>query len=229
MVLVMLVLATIGMAACGETGDDDADRGDRGTVATTTARTPPPAPAADLNDVAHARRALIRLADLPEGWREEEGSVTRLDCGTFHPYDGASSIVTSARLTIDSAGVQERIAIYPSVAASRRALRRLDSRPATTCLRQELRRHVSAEAGGPAKPTQLARLDRLGPTAHARRYITSAIGNYGKVIGYIDAVHERVGRALVALVFVAGPAPPDEELYDSVVALVSRRVKTTLG
>jgi len=224
--LSVLIVVAMPLAACGDAGDAD----DAATaVATTRAEARRAPPAAPVDDVARAESALVRLTDFPEGWSEQSGTVTRLRCGSFEPWAGASALVRSRRLTQDHAGVQERIALYPTEAAARTALRRLDSRTAADCLRRELRRHVSEESGGPATPARLVRLDRLGPHAHAKRYLSISVSNYGKVVGYIDAVHQRVGRTVAALVFVTGPAAPDEALYDRVVALVSRRLQTALG
>lgn len=226
--LLVLIVVAVPLAACGDTGD----AGDAATaVATARAerrRTRPVAPA-PADDVARAERALVRLADFPEGWSEEDGMVTRLRCGSFEPWAGASALVRSRRMTQDHAGVQERIALYPTVAAARAALRRLDSRTAAGCLRRELRRRVSQESGGPASPARLVRVDRLGANAHAKRYLSISVSSYGKVVGYIDAVHERIGRAVAALVFVTGPTVPDEELYDRIVGLVQKRLHTTLA
>ncbi|MGN6189699.1 MAG: hypothetical protein ACTHOE_12445 [Conexibacter sp.] len=226
----MLVLAT-AVGGCGNAGSRSAG----GTTATapasatkpSTQARPPPRPA---NDVARAEAALIRLADMPSReWSQQSGNVTRLHCGSFEPFAGARALVRSRRLTQDHAGVQERIALYRSPAAAAHALRRLDSRIAANCLRHELRRHVSEESGAPAGPAELVRAEPLGPTANARRYTSTSVSQYGKVVGYIDAVHARVGRALAALVIVSGPAPPDEALYNRVVALVTRRLNATLG
>jgi hypothetical protein len=225
-VVLVLLVVTTAVAACGNAGDGD----DGATVATTTSSQPqtrPAAPSAD--DVAWAKQALVRLTDLPQGWSEQRGNVTRLNCGSFEPFRGSSALVRSPRLTLEHAGVQERIALYRTVAAARRALARLDSDRAADCLRRELRRHVSEEAGAPAGPAKLVRVDRLGRTAHATRYMSTSVSNYGKVIGYIDAVHALQGRAVAALVFVTGPARPNEELYDDVVAVVMRRLRTTLS
>jgi hypothetical protein len=223
-VLVTLVVAT-AVAACGNAGDG----GDARTAAATTTGRLPRAPKPPVNDVARAERALVSLADMPQGWSEQTGNVTRLHCGGFEPFRGSSALVRSRRLTLDHAGVQERIALYPTVAAARRALARLDSDRAAACLRRELRRHVSEEASAPAGPAKLARIDRLGPRAHATRYISTSVNQYGKVIGYIDAVHALQGRVLAALVFVTGPARPDEELYNDVVGLALRRLRATLS
>lgn len=226
-VLVMLLVAT-AVTACGGAGGDGAG----GTVATTRrTRTQPSASrvSQNLSDVTIAKRSLVKLADLPAGWTEGGGTVTRLQCGRLEVFRGASALVRSPRLTQDHFGVQERVAVYPTVAAAQAALRRLDSRTAAGCLRRELQRHVSEESGGPARPARLVRADRLGPTATARRYISASISSYGKVIGYIDAVHVRVGRALAALVLVSGPAPPEADLYEHVVQLAPKRLQTTLG
>jgi len=182
-----------------------------------------------MSDIALAKSALVRRADLPGGWGVDSGTVTRLNCGTLQPFRGASALVRSKRMTQDHAGVQERVAIYPDVASARQALRRLDSSAAAACLRRELQRRVSEEAGGPASPARLVRADRLGPTATARRYISSSVSSYGKVIGYIDAVHVRIGRALGALVFVSGPAPPEVELYDHIVQIAPSRLQAVIG
>jgi hypothetical protein len=226
-VLIMLLVA-VGIAACGDAGDD----GGQTTAATTRtqARAPPrESPSGGGSDLTLAKRALVRLDDLPGGWTEDGGTVTRLRCGAFHPFLGASALVRSTRLTQDHSGVQERIAVFPSAAIARRELVRLDSRTAAGCLRREVRRRVSEEAGGPAGPAELVRAERLGPGAQARRYVSTSVSSYGKVVGYIDAVHVVAGRSLAALVFVSGPSPPDEALYERVVEIVSRRLQSTLG
>jgi hypothetical protein len=226
-VLAMLLVAT-AVVACGGTSDDG---GGTTTAATATARTQP-APSgtsAAGGDAALAERSLVRLADLPDGWSESGGTVTKLQCGTLQPFRGASALVRSKRLTHDHYGVQERVAVYPTTAAARAALRRLDSPTAADCLRRELRRHVSDEAGGPASPARLVRAERMGPSSTTRRYISISVSSYGKVIGYIDAVHVRLGRALAALVFVSGPAPPEVALYERIVQIAPRRLQATLG
>jgi hypothetical protein len=229
---VAMLLVASALAACGGAGDGG-DGDGRGTVAaaTTTTRTEATAPraSAHVGDAVLARRALVRLADLPDGWSEDRGTVTRLRCGAFQPFRGASALIRSRRLTHEHAGVQERVAIFPTVAIARRELRRLDSGTAAACLRREVRRRVSEEAGGPASPARLVRVERLGPAATARRYISESVSSYGKVIGYIDAVHVRVGRALAALVFVSGPSPPEGALYERVVKLAPRRLQVALG
>lgn len=219
-----MLLVAIGVAACGDAGDGGGGANPPAAAATRTEQ-----PAAEMGDVARAERALVSLVDVPEGWSEDDGTVTKLRCGSFDAYEGASAVVRSRRFTHDRSGVQERIALYPDDAAAVRGLRRLDSPTAAACLRSEVRRRVSQEAGGPASPAKLVRIDRLGPSAHARRYVSESVSSYGKVIGYIDAVHMRVGRAVAALVFVDGPAPPDEALYDEIVDVVSRRLQATLG
>lgn len=230
-VLVALLVAT-ALAACGDTRDS---AGGRTTAAARTTATQPAAPPAsedadaDASDVVLARRALVRLSDMPQSWGQDRGTVTRLHCGRLQVFRGATALVRSNRLTLEHAGVQERIAIYPNAAAALRALRRLDSPTAVRCLQRELRRHVSEESGGPAGPADLVREESLGPAASARRYVSVSVSSYGKVVGYIDAVHQRLGRVVAALVLVAGPTPPDEELYDDVVGLVSRRLRVTLG
>jgi hypothetical protein len=223
---VAMVVVAAALAACGDASDRDG--GGAATAAAPT-RTTTPAAALPRGDVARAEHALVRLADLPGGWSEQAGNVTRLRCGGFDPFLGASALVRSRRLTQENTGVQERIALYRSPAAAARALRRLDSSAAARCLRQELRRHVSEEAEGPAGPANLVRAERLGPAANARRYTSEGIAEYGKFVGYIDAVHARVGRALAALVVVSGPTPPDEALYDRIVAVVTRRLNATHG
>jgi hypothetical protein len=227
-VVLVLLLVAMAVAACGGAGDDGAGT----TVArTTTARTQP-APSGTseaASDVTLATRSLVRLTDLPDGWSEDGGTVTRLQCGTLQPFRGASALVRSKRLTHDHYGVQERVAVYPNSAAARAALRRLDSRTAADCLRRELRRHVSEEAGGPASPARLVRAERMGQNSTTRRYISVSVSSYGKVIGYIDAVHVRMGRALAALVFVSGPTPPEVPLYERIVQIAPRRLQTTLG
>lgn len=230
LVLVMLIAVT-AVVACGDAGDD-ADRGDSVSAPASTPppRTRPAPPPPPTTDVARAKAALVRLADMPDDmWSEQRGVVTRLECGGFEPFAGASAIVRSPRLSQEHSGVQQRIALYRSAAAARRALRRLDSDRAASCLRRELRRHVTRESGGPAGPARLVRAERLGPTSNARRYTSTSVSNYGKVVGYIDAVHARVGRALAALVIVSGPTPPGEALYEQVVSTVTRRLQTTLG
>jgi len=221
-----MLLVAMAVTACGAASDDGGGR----TVATSSTQTNAASSAsADVSDVALAKRALVRRADLPGGWGMDSGTVTKLNCGRLQPFRGASALVRSRRMTQDHAGVQERVAVYPDVASARQALRRLDSSAAAVCLRRELQRRVSEEAGGPASPARLVRAERLGPTATARRYISSSISSYGKVIGYIDAVHVRIGRALGALVFVSGPAPPEVELYDHIVQLAPRRLQAVIG
>lgn len=224
-VLVVLVAAT-ALVACGSADDRGSGRAGTATASSSPQARPPPAAT---DDVTAARGALVRLADLPKPWTVQGGNVTRLRCGGFDPFAGADALVSSRRLVFEGEGVQERIALYRSAAAAARALRRLDSRTAANCLRHELRRHVSAEAGGPSGPARLVRAERLGPTSHAKRYTSIAVGTYGKVAGFIDAVHARVGRALLALVLVSSPQPPEEALYERVVAVVTHRLQATSG
>lgn len=221
LVLVMLVAAT-AVAACGSAGGRDVgDRATRTRVQPQASR--PPAASA----VMRAKRALVRLADMPDGWSEQKGDVARLDCGGFEPFAGADTLVRSPRLTWHHTGVQERIALYRSPAAAARALRRLDSDRAASCLRRELQRHVSAEAESPASPAELVRQERLTATSHATRYVSTAVGNFGKIVGVIDAVHVRAGRSLAALAIVSSPDPLDVELYDRIVGLVAHRLGET--
>lgn len=219
-VLMMLVVATT-VAACGNASDDH----DNGTVAAATSTTPRPPG----DDAARATRALVTLADMPQEWSEEQGSVTRLHCGGFQPFRGSSVLVTSRRLTQDKVGLQERIALYPTAAAARRALARLDSRRSMDCVRGELQRHVSEEAGAPAKPARLLRKDRLGPRAHATVYMSTSHGQYGPLSGYIEVVHARHGRALAALGLVTGPARVDEDISEHVIRLILRRLEAMRG
>ena len=220
--LMAFVVAASAMVACGNV--DDGSRGDRAAVVRA-----PPSPSPRRDDAARAREALIRRPDMPKSWREQSGNVARLHCGTFDPFAGASAVVRSLRLTGGHAGVQERIALYRSAAAAAHALRGLDSARSVNCLRRELRRHVTAESGSPASPATLVREEPLGPTAHAKRYTSWSVGNFGRVVGFIDVVHARVGRALAALVVVSDSIPLDERLYDQIVALVRRRLHSAVG
>ena len=93
------------------------------------------------------------------------------------------------------------------------------------CLHHDVRERVSAEAGGPARPLQLARVEALGEHGKAMRFTTIATSSYGVVDGYIDAVHLQAGRMLGALVIVSGLSVLDEDVYERAVGLFTRRLR----
>jgi len=218
--LVALAVA-LPLAACGSAGERPV-----GAAAARTA----PAPAPATGDTARAKRALIRLSDLGRGWHAQAGKVRRLHCTDVEPFAGATALVRSPRLIRGRLGTQERIAIFRSTGAARHALRRLDTPAASRCLRREVRRHASEEAGGPAGPARLVRSDRLGPASQAARYVSTTVGVYGRVATVIDAVHVRVGRAIAAILVVSGgPAPLEASGYEQLRALATRRLQVALG
>jgi hypothetical protein len=219
--IVLAMLLTVAIAACGGAGS-----GDRSTAA--AARGAKPASAA-ASDRALAARALVRLTDFPRTWEAEATPVTNLRCNGLDPFRGASVLLGTHRLTKEAVGVQETIAVFPTVATARRAYVRINSHAAMTCLRRDVRRRVTREAGGPAQPPRLVRIERVGADGIAKRFTSSAIAPYGPVTGYIDAVHLRARRSLAALVLVSGLAPTDEALYERVVQLMARRLRATLG
>ncbi len=220
-IVVLVLLATAALSACGGAGGDDG-----GTAAATTAA-PPPAPT-HVGDRALARRALVRRADFPDEWVQQGAPATDLRCDGTDPFVGARALVGSKRIVLDDVGVQETVAVFPTVAATRRAYGRINSRAALRCLHRDVRRRVSKEAEGPAKPLSLVRVEAFGGGAgRAMRFTTTATSSYGLVQGYIDAVHLRAGRMLGALVIVSGLSILDEDVYEHAVSLFARRLRAT--
>lgn len=223
-IVVVMLLVAAALVACGDAGNPAEDTTSAaGTAATAAA----PPPAEHVGDRTLAVRALLRRDDFPDEWGEQRAPVTDLRCDSTDPFVGARALVGSKRITLDDVGVQETIAVFGSAAASRRAYARINSRAALGCLHRDVRRRVSREAEGPAKPLSLMRVDALGGTGKAMRYTTSATSSYGIVHGYIDAVHLRVGRMLGALVIVSGLSVLDEGVYEHAVSLFSRRLRAT--
>ena len=221
--LVLAALLATSLAACGDAGEH-ADRG--ATAARTSAPRTAPATPANGSERTLAEQALLRLDDFPAEWDAGQGLRSSIRCRA-RPFRGARVLVNSAQLTQGQIGVQETIGVFPTAAAGRRAFARINARPAMSCLREEMRRRISVEAGAPASPVELMRLERLGPEVLAKRFASSAPTPYGTNTGYIDSVHFRVGRALAALVVVVGLREPDEALYERVVALSQRRLRAT--
>lgn len=222
-VLVVLLLAGL-LSACG---DEHGSAGGAATGTTTAAATPAPRPPESARTI--ARAALVSLDDFPVGWGRADVPVPDVRCGDLNPYAGARAISGSQRILLDQTGVQETVAVFASDGASRRGFARINAPGAMRCLRQDVRREMSTEAGGQASPLQIARVERLGRWGRATRLSATAPSSIGQVTGSIDAVHMRVGRGLGALVIVSGLGPVDDALYARVLKLFSRRLHAALG
>lgn len=221
LILVVLLLAA-PLSACGDE-HTAASRPATGTTAATTsvqrtAHAPSSARAA-------ARMALVRLEDFPVGWGKVDVPVPDVRCGRTNPFAGARAISGSLRILREQIGVQETVAAFASDGASRRAFARINAPGAMRCLRQDVRQEMTAEAGGPASPLEVARVEPLGRWGKATRLSSTAPSSVGQITGSIDAVHLRAGHGLGALVIVSGLGPVDEELYERVVKLFSRRLR----
>jgi hypothetical protein len=223
---IALVALATGSAGCGEDRTTAADPEPPATSATTaTTATPPDG----LSDRALARRALLRLTDFPAGWVEQRQAVPDVRCGGVDPFGGATAVVGSGRMAHEDTGVQQTVSVFRTAAASRRAYALINSPEAMRCLRRDARQRVAIEAGGPAQPLELARIESLGRWGVAKRFSAQAAGPVGKVSGYIDVVHLRVGRGLAALVIVAGLQPLPDDLYARLEQTVEERLSGNLG
>jgi hypothetical protein len=121
----------------------------------------------------------------------------------------------------DKVVTQQTIAVLPSAAAANQASRDLASAPAQACFERALYGEINRRKGlRHFSPMVVLREDPGGQ----RSTITSTM-EYGEVPMYIDEIRTRAGRLLADTVVIAGPRPVDEQVYDSLVALVARRLR----
>jgi hypothetical protein len=219
--MLLVTLLAVSLPACG----DERSVANTSTTAAAAHRSSAP----QLSARAIARRALVRLDDFNADWEISNVRAPDVRCGRTNPYAGARVVSGSKRIVRERTGVQETIAVFANSAASRRAFKRMNSRPAMGCLRRDMRREVSAEAGGQASPLELVLLDRPERWEKATRFASVAPSSLGLVRGSIDAVHLRVGHALGALVIVSGLSGIDGDLYERVTKLFARRLRAAFG
>jgi hypothetical protein len=222
--IVLVIFVAAMLSACGDAHDAG---GHAATTATTTTKVAERPPQARGSDGTLARQALVQLGDLPTGWGAQ-APVPQLRCDV-DPYAGAHAVARSPRLIVGNTGVQETVAVFRTAAASGRAFGRINAPASMGCLRRDARRQMAAEAEGVASPLELARVEQLGRWGRATRFTATAPSSIGIVSGSIDAVHLRVGRGLAALVIVSAFKPLRDELYERVVAVLSRRLRAELG
>jgi hypothetical protein len=221
------LLATVSvLAGCGE---NHATSAGSGRVAPATTATHPAAhPHPRLSDRALAGGALVRVADLAPGWRRFGAAIPDLRCSS-RPFQAAHAGATTERLTLENTSIQERVEVFSSVAASRKAFARLNDPVSIACLRRTAYVRMSEQTEGPPTRPQLARTESLGSSGRAIRFTATAPSQIGVVHGVIDAVHVRVGRGVGALAIVSGPTIVSEEAYEAVVAAFQRRLRAALG
>lgn len=224
--IVLPLCAAVSLCACGAARSPSARTRPAATRARAVLHAPPPAGAR--GDRALALAALVRRADVPARWTEQRAIKPELHCRS-RPFRGARTSATSARFVQENTSFEETVAIYRDVAASRRALTRLDGRASIACLLRSVHAHMNEQTEGTATEPQLARSEAIGANGLALRFTASGESQVGVVQGVIDAVHLRAGRGLGALLIVSGPNVIDEAVYERVVALFERRLHAALG
>lgn len=177
-----------------------------------------------------ARDALLQRSDLPSGGRERPAPLPRIACRSGDPFRGATALAWSPRIEVDEElAVQERVGLYPTDTAAARAFARLAAPASRACFRRQARLLAGEQARGTASPLEVVRTDERGSLERATRYTTEVNGALAPLRGYIDVVQARAGRGLAALVIVSSTTPVSEELYEQLVATLSRRLRDALS
>jgi len=170
------------------------------------------------------RGALLRIGDLPTGWRDVPEQSPDLRC-TDAPFRGATTTESSDRLTFEAWNIQEVVARFRSDAASRQAFAHLNTPQALACLLHNVRRRIAEEQRSPATAPKMMRTEPLARDGRAFRFVSRTTREFGTVKSFIDAVHLRAGRRIAALLIVAGNKPLDEALYQDVVDRIGKRLR----
>jgi hypothetical protein len=171
----------------------------------------PVADAAGGTDLAIAKRAQLRLSDLPIGWSQSAGTSTRSGC-----FDGPvqanspTAYVQSGKFqnSTNVVNASSSVAVFANAAAARRALVGLSNRSVFTCYAKALAKvlpsggaTLSSFDGGPLV------FGRVGDRVRAFRY--GAAIKKGTASGTItfDYVFVVRGRVLISGGFVDEAAP----------------------
>lgn len=212
--IVLAVLCSATLTGCGE-------RGPAGGEQPTVREDAPSSSAPARSPRAAVDAALLEQQSLGEGWRARP-TVRPIDCPPIDPWRNATLTRYSPLLQFtDKVVTQQTIAVLPSISAANRASRDLASAPAQACFERALQGEINRRKGlRNFGPMVVMREDPDGQRAS----ITSTM-EYGEVPMYIDEIRTRAGRLLADTVVIAGPRPIDEQAYDTLVALVARRLR----
>lgn len=164
--------------------------------------------------------ALLQRRVLGDGWTAEP-PVKPIACPAVDPWRDATMKRSSKLIQFnDSVALQQTIAVLPSAAEARHASAALRSRPAQACFERALKRQIAERKG----------VRGFGPMVVVReapeeqRSTISSNQDYGKVTSTVDEIRTQAGRLLADTVVISGPEPIEEQLYSSLVALVTRRL-----
>lgn len=223
--LLVIVGALIVLSACG-CGEEKAAPVEQPARRSYETR----AALGETSPAAAIRGALLRVPDLPAGWTETGHVRPSVPCEENDPFATARSAASSPRFESGaSAGLQQRIAIYPHPADARKAFEIINESKALSCFRRSVRRQVSREARGRASRLVTLRVDTLSGGAQATRYTASVSNAFGVFRVFIDLVNLRSGRGIGSLVAIARVEPVEEELTAQLVARSMQRLRRAVS
>jgi hypothetical protein len=240
----VLTAGAMTLAACGSSGSSRTIGSAAGprTTAVPNATQAPVAPGVDpAADRRAANQAVMRLADFPSGWQQEDNSAVsepppcpgvreareaataRGEASTFS--DGDSTSTTNVTYT------------YADEQAAKRAFDVWSSRATRLCLGRETGRRVR-EASGPGGQgfatvgrvsTSRLAVEPLGDDRAAAR-VTVPLSAPGIDVDIsADFVFVRVGRGLVELTFVDTHTRFDADLRKDLIAKLTRRLSAAIS
>ena len=222
--LTLAAVAAAGFTACGGTAaSSDRERGRSRPAPRQSVRHAQPR-----DDRAVARRALIRVGDLPAGWSAESPVRTVARCSA-RALRATTALESSARMHLNYTDIQEDLGLYATPRGSASAFRRLNSRQSEACLRNAMYHRIRArQRGARVAPLSVVRVDR--PEAWTRSVrLTTTVTTRTVDAGYIDVVRIRKGRALALLLLISSPSPLDEQSYAAVNDLMNQRIDKSLN
>lgn len=166
-----------------------------------------------------ARRAVLRLTDLPHGWKRARGTGGgRAACRIARARDLASGTADSATFTRHrQADAENAVYVYRDVAIAQRAFRLLTARSARRCYTSGERRSVAATRGDRVigALSKTARMPPLGDQRADIRVYVVYLDHGSPLDAVFDLEFVRAGRALAVNFYSA--------LYGPLGALVRRR------
>lgn len=224
-----LMLAGAGALAIAGCGSDGSGVAETVTVVKTTAAPASAAPVIDARaDRALARRALLRLSDLPVGWTATEDESSPIDCRAFRSANELPHANTLRFEHGDEEFVSQRVALYATPEDVDAAIDDFLAADTRNCLGDHIETHL-------ADRTQGARIDDvtvselnvepLGQRSSAFRAHVALSVNGVDADVYADYVFCQVGRGLTTLLVGSPYTEPDEELQ----ATLARRAVVRLG
>jgi len=218
------VLAVAGLVLTGCGGSD----GVAGRASAT--------PQAETVDHGLARAALVRGADLPDGWETDPGS-RRERCRTGGTFDGTSALTGSGSFTRGNVNVQQTVWLFRDATTARAAWRAMDEPAGRACFRLQVSARIRDQDSELIRPFRHVR-QRRQPGGVRRSLLSGRIsrmadGPFGPVLTEmvvkVDEIERLRGRGISTIVVVAAAETPDPVVVRWLVTVAGRRLRSVIA